>query len=118
MDIIDNYISQFPHEVQKVLYEIRKHIHGLVPDAQETITYGIPTFKVKGKNLVHFGGFKDHTSFFPGASGVEAFKDELSEYKTSKGTVQFPLGKPLPLDLITRIVQFRIIENQKKSGKK
>jgi uncharacterized protein YdhG (YjbR/CyaY superfamily) len=118
MDEVDNHIAQFPQEVQKVLNEIRQHIRSLVPDAQETITYGIPTFKVKGKNLVHFGGFKNHTSFFPGASGIEAFKNELSGYKVSRGTVRFPLGKPLPLDLITRIVKFRLKENQEKSTKK
>jgi uncharacterized protein YdhG (YjbR/CyaY superfamily) len=118
MDAVENYIVQFPPEVQKELNKLRKHIRSLVPYAQETLSYGIPTFKVNGKNLVHFGGFKNHTSFFPGASGIEAFKDELSAYKVSKGTIQFPLNMPIPLDLVTRIVRFRLKEQQEKLTKK
>ncbi|HLO60748.1 MAG TPA: DUF1801 domain-containing protein [Bacteroidales bacterium] len=118
MDAVEKYISEFPPQIQNVLNEYRNHIRQLVPDAQETITYGIPTFKLNGRNLVHFGGFKSHTSFFPGASGIEAFKNEFSEYKVSKGTVQFPLDKPLPLDLITRIVKFRIEEEMGRMKKK
>jgi uncharacterized protein YdhG (YjbR/CyaY superfamily) len=118
MNDMEKYIAGFPPEVQKVLNEYRDHIRKMVPDAEETISYGIPTFKLNGRNLVHFGGFKNHTSFFPGASGIEAFKNEFSEYKVSKGTVQFPLDKPLPLNLITRIVKFRIEEEMGRKKKK
>lgn len=107
---IDDYIASFPREVQEILQKIRLSIRRLVPNAVETISYGIPTFKLNGKNLVHFGGFKDHVSIFPTSSGVAAFKKELSNYKISKGTIQFPLDKPIPYSLITRIVRFRIKE--------
>lgn len=109
----EEYIEAFPKEVQKLLKEIRSTIKKAAPDAKEKIAYGIPTFTHHG-NLVHFGGFKDHISFFPGGSPVEHFKNELTKYKTSKGTIQFPLDEPLPVDLIKRIVKFRMRENEAK----
>ena len=105
---IDDYIKAFPKEVQLLLEQIRATIKKAAPKAEEAIRYGIPTFRVNNKNLVHFGGFKDHVSFFPGASGISAFKKELAIYKTSKGTVQFPLDKKLPLTLIAKIVKYRL----------
>ena len=116
---IDEYIAGFPEDVQIILQNIRKTIHAAAPEAQEALAYGIPTFKLHG-NLVHFGGFKKHVSFFPTASGVERFQEELSAYKISKGTVQFPLDAPIPYDLIGRITAYRRQENLEKaaSGKK
>lgn len=117
IDNIDDYISQFPESVQNTLQEIRETIRQAAPEAEEAISYQVPTFKLNG-NLVHFGGFKNHISFFPSSSGIEAFKDELTPYKVSKGTIQFPLDQPVPYDLITRIVKYRVMENQKKEKKK
>jgi uncharacterized protein YdhG (YjbR/CyaY superfamily) len=119
---IDEYISNFPADVQVLLQKVRQTIHDAAPEATEKISYGIPTFYLHG-NLVHFGGFKNHIGFFPASSGVARFKDELEKYATSKGTVQFPLEAPIPFDLITRIVEFRVQENlfkatQKKEVKK
>ena len=102
---IDSYIQSAPKEARTLLKEMRALVKKAAPDAKEAISYGIPTYKLNG-NLVHFGGFKDHVSFFPTSSGVSAFKKELSKYRTTKGTIQFPLDKPLPLDLIKRIVAF------------
>jgi uncharacterized protein YdhG (YjbR/CyaY superfamily) len=107
---IDEYISLFPKEIQDILNKIRLTIKGMVPKAQETISYGIPTFKLN-KNLVHFAAFKNHIGFFPTSSGVLAFKKELASYETSKGTIRFPIDKPIPYDLIKRIVKFRMKEN-------
>ncbi|HTX79709.1 MAG TPA: DUF1801 domain-containing protein [Longilinea sp.] len=107
---IDTYIAAFPSDIQSVLLQIRKTIREAAPEATEKISYQIPTFYLKG-NLVHFAAFKDHFAFFPTSSGVEKFKDELSGYKLSKGTIQFPLGKPIPYDLITKITKFRVEEN-------
>ena len=113
---IDSYIQSAPKEARTLLKEMRALVKKAAPDAKEAITYGIPTYKLNG-NLVHFGGFKDHVSFFPTSSGVSAFKKELSKYRTTKGTIQFPLDKPLPLDLIKRIVAFRLKENMRKNQK-
>lgn len=107
---IDEYIETFPPEVQVVLESIRRTIREAAPDAVEAIAYQIPTFRLNGRNLVHFAAFKGHLGFYPTASGIEAFRDELSPYKTSKGTVQFPLGDPVPQDLVARIVAFRVQE--------
>ncbi len=107
---IDEYISKFPKEVQLILERIRKVIRESAPNAEETIRYRIPTFDMEGKHLVHFAAFANHIGFFPTSSPMEAFKKELSEYKTSKGTVQFPLDKPIPFELIKRIVKFRVKE--------
>ena len=114
---IDEYIAMFPEEVQKILEDLRATIKAAAPDAEEKISYQIPTFYLKG-NLVHFGAFKDHISFFPTPSGIRAFKKELSVYKGAKGTVQFPLDQPLPLKLVSEIVKFRVAENLKRAGMK
>jgi uncharacterized protein YdhG (YjbR/CyaY superfamily) len=111
---IDEYLATFPPDVQEKLKGIRALIRRTAPDAEEAIRYGIPTFRQNGSNLVHFAAFKDHLSFFPTASGVEAFRKELSSYKLSKGTIQFPLDKPVPYDLVERIVRFRVEETLKK----
>lgn len=108
---IDAYIAGFPEEVQAILQLIRRTIHETAPEATEAISYGMPTFKLHG-NLVHFGAFKSHIGFYPVPSGMEAFKDELAAYKQGKGSVQFPLDKPMPLDLIRRIVEFRVQESK------
>jgi uncharacterized protein YdhG (YjbR/CyaY superfamily) len=107
---IDEYITQFPREIQDLLQAVRRTIKESAPQAQETISYRIPTFKLNG-NLVHFAAFKDHIGFFPTSSAIVAFKEELSGYKISKGTIQFPLDKPIPLDLVRKIVIFRVQEN-------
>ena len=106
---VDAYISNFPANVQERLEKIRKIIKETAPDAVETISYGIPTYK-KGNNLVHFAGYKKHIGFYPTPSGIEAFRRELSMYELSKGTVKFPLDKPVPYDLIKRIVEHRVNE--------
>jgi uncharacterized protein YdhG (YjbR/CyaY superfamily) len=101
---IDEYIMNFPPETQEILEKIRQTINSAVPGATEVISYGIPTFKLNGKNVVHFGGYDTHIGFYPGAIVVN-FADKLRGYKTSKGTVQFPLDKPVPYDLITEITE-------------
>jgi uncharacterized protein YdhG (YjbR/CyaY superfamily) len=110
---IDEYISTFPQNIQAILEDIRQAIRTAAPEATETINYQIPTFKLNG-NLVHFTAYKNHIGFYPTASGIKAFKKELSTYKWSKGAVQFPLDRPIPFDLIKRIVAFRVQENLKK----
>ena len=107
---IDSYIAGFPQDVQKILTNVRSTIREAAPEAEETINYGIPTFALKG-NLVHFAGYKNHIGFYPTPSGIEKFKNELSVYKGAKGSVQFPLDQPIPLDLISQIVKFRVKEN-------
>ena len=115
---IDQYIFAFPDEVQQILQTVRSTIRQAAPEAQETISYAIPTFTLNKRNLVHFAGFKNHIGFYPAPTGSEAFKEELSAYKTGKGSVQFPLNKPMPLELITRIVKFRVKETLEKAAKK
>ena len=110
---IDEYISMFPSDTQKILQRLRQTIGECAPRAQETISYAIPTFKLNG-NLVHFAAFKDHISFFPTSSPREAFKKELSKYKGGRGTIQFPLGEPIPFDLVRNIVKYRVKENTAK----
>ena len=105
---IDAYIAEFPPETQKVLQEIRELIRANAPGATETISYAMPTFDLNGRHLVHFAGYARHIGFYPIPTGMEAFKDELSHYKTGKGSVQFPLAQPLPLDLIRRIVAVEV----------
>lgn len=107
---IDEYIEVFPRVVQEILEQIRETIRKAAPDAEETISYQIPTFTLKG-NLVHFAAFKKHIGFYPTPTGIEKFKDELSVYECAKGSVKFPLDKPIPFDLISRIVTFRVKEN-------
>jgi uncharacterized protein YdhG (YjbR/CyaY superfamily) len=111
---INEYIKTFPKEVRQILKKLRATIRAVAPDAGEKISYGIPTFTLNG-NLVHFAAYKKHVGFYPTSSGIRAFKKELSVYKTAKGTVQFPIDKPSPLALITKIVKFRVAENLKKS---
>lgn len=111
---IDAYIAQFPAETQKVLREMRELIRANAPGAIETMSYAIPTFDLNGRHLVHFAGYPRHIGFYPIPTGMEAFKEELSHYKTGKGSVQFPLDQPLPRDLIRRIVEFRVEENQRR----
>ena len=111
---IDVYIAGFPSDIQKILQKIRATIKAAAPDAEEIINYGIPTFTLKG-NLVHFAGFKTHIGFYPTPSGIEKFKKDLSVYKWAKGSVQFPLDKPIPYGLITKIVKFRVKENMEKA---
>lgn len=108
---IDEYIAAFPTETQIVLEQIRAAIKNVAPDAEETISYGIPTFKLNNTYVVYFAGFKNHIGFYPAPVAVEAFQKEFESYKTGKGSIQFPLDQPMPFDLITRIVQFRIREN-------
>jgi uncharacterized protein YdhG (YjbR/CyaY superfamily) len=107
---VDDYITQFPADIQDRLQAIRAAIREAAPDAVEKISWQMPTFHQHG-NVVHFAAFKDHISLFPGASGVEAFADRLTPYKTSKGTIQFPHGRPLPLELVKEIVRYRVEEN-------
>ena len=114
---IDQYISGFPQEVQAILNQIRATIRQAAPEAKECIKYAIPTFELQG-NLVHFAAFKNHIGFYPVPSGMKAFEHELSIYKQGKGSVQFPLNKPMPLDLISRVVKFRVAGNESKGGKK
>jgi uncharacterized protein YdhG (YjbR/CyaY superfamily) len=111
---MDEYIASFPPEIQEKLQGIRAVIRRTVPDAEEAIRYGIPTFRLDGSNLVHFAAFKDHLSYFPTSSGVAKFRKELSSYTLSKGTIQFPPGKPVPYDLVERITRFRAEESRKK----
>jgi uncharacterized protein YdhG (YjbR/CyaY superfamily) len=110
---IDEYIASFPPDIREILEKIRETIQKTVPDATEAIAYGIPTFRLNG-NLVHFAAFKHHIGFFPTSSGIAAFRNELSSYTTSKGTVQFPLDKPIPYELVEAIALYRAAENRKK----
>ncbi len=114
---IDEYIAGFPTDVQEVLQKIRMAIHEAAPQATEKISYQMPTFYLKG-NLVHFAAFKEHIGFYPVPTGIEKFKKELSVYKQGKGSVQFPLDQPMPYDLITKIVKFRVKENIAKAAEK
>ncbi len=108
---IDEYIAQFSPGIQSIMQTIRQAIREAAPQASEKISWQMPTFYLHG-NLVHFAGNKSHLGFYPGASGVEHFMSELTEYKTSKCAIQFPYAKPLPLELIQRIVRFRVAENE------
>jgi uncharacterized protein YdhG (YjbR/CyaY superfamily) len=118
---IDEYIATFPEAIQIILEELRATIKASAPDAEEKISYQIPTFALKG-NLVHFAAYKNHIGFYPTSSGIQAFKHELSINEGAKGSVKFPIEKPLPLKLISKIVKFRVAENLKnaemKSGKR
>ena len=114
---MDEYINSFPEDVRRILTELRQTIREVAPDAEETINYQIPTFILNG-NLVHFAAFENHIGFYPAPSGMEAFKKELSGYKSAKGSVQFPIDEPLPLPLIRKIVEYRVKENLEKKQKK
>ena len=114
---IDAYIAIFPQEVQKKLNELRATIRASAPEAEEKISYHMPTFALKG-NLVHFAAYQKHIGFYPAPSGIQEFKKELSVYEGAKGSVRFPMDKPLPLELISKIVKFRVSENLKKAETK
>ncbi len=114
---IDQYISTFPQNVQGLLQQIRHTIQQAAPNAKEAIKYGIPTFILNG-NLVHFGGYKNHIGFYPAPVGIAAFKEETARYEAGKGTLQFKLDEPLPLDLVRRIVEFRVENNLEKKQRK
>ncbi len=111
MNDIDKYIIQFPDDVQQILNKIRKLIKENAPDAEERIAYGMPGYKTNKKPLVYFAAFKNHVGFYATPTGHHEFKSELSQYKQGKGSVQFPLNKPIPYQLIQKIVKFRVKEN-------
>jgi uncharacterized protein YdhG (YjbR/CyaY superfamily) len=113
---IDEYIAGFPPRTREVLEEVRALIKASAPGATETISYSMPTFDLNGKHLVHFAGYEKHVGFYPIPSGIEVFKEELEPYKHGKGSVQFPLDRPMPTDLIRRIVEFRARENTGKAA--
>ena len=113
---IDEYIAGFPPETQAALEEMRALIRASAPGATETISYAIPTFDLNGRHLVHFAGYAKHVGFYPIPSAMTAFAEELAPYKSGKGSAQFPLGRPLPADLIRRIVEFRVAENLKRTS--
>ena len=114
---VEAYIASFPPDIQEILEKVRATIKQAAPGAEETIAYGIPTFTLKG-NLVHYAALKNHIGFYPTPSGIEKFKNELSAYAGAKGSVQFPLDKPMPYELISRIVAFRVAENLEKAEAK
>lgn len=116
-NVIDAYILGFPEEIQTRLKQVRATIKAAAPEAEETIKYAMPTFVLHG-NLVHFAAFKNHIGLYPTPSGIVAFKEDLSVYKGAKGSIQFPHDKPLPLELIAKIVAFRVKENNEKALKK
>ena len=110
---VDDYIASYPGPIRKKLLQMRDIIRTLAPDAEEKISYRLPAYFLSGP-LVYFGAFSKHIGFYPTSSGIAAFEKELSEYKHSKGAVQFPMDKPLPVGLIKKIVRFRVKENKKK----
>ena len=114
---IDEYIAGFPKDVQAILAKIRETIRKAAPDAEEAMKYQIPTFTLQG-NMVHFGAYKNHIGFYPTPTGIEKFKKELSAYEGAKGSVQFPLDKPIPYGLISTIVKFRAKENLERAAAK
>jgi uncharacterized protein YdhG (YjbR/CyaY superfamily) len=114
---IDEYIASFPKDIQEILQKLRATIRKAAPDAEEIISYQMPTFRLKG-NLVHFAAFKKHIGFYPTPTGIEVFKKELSAYQGAKGSVKFPLDKPIPFDLISKIVSFSVRENLKRAEAK
>lgn len=114
---VDEYINSFPKDTQVLLEQIRAVIKSNAPEATEGIGYGMPAYKMNGKPLVYFAGFKKHIGFYATPSGHAAFADDLSKYKQGKGSVQFPLNQPIPYDLIKRIVTFRVKENTTKANK-
>lgn len=116
-DSVDSYIAGFPVPTQKLLKQLRKTIKAAAPKAEEGISYMMPAYKLAGP-LVYFGGYKNHIGFYPGTAGIEAFFKEVKEFNFSKGTIQFPLDKPLPLELVTKIVKFRVRQNEEKAALK
>ncbi len=119
-ETIDEYIKTFPKDVRNILEKVRQAIKESAPGAEEAISYQMPTFKLNG-NLVHFAGYKNHIGFYPTPSGTEAFKKEIAVYRAGKGSIQFPIDKPIPISLIKKIVKFRVKESAEaaiKSSKK
>ncbi len=114
---IDEYIAGYPPEVQEILQKVRATIRKAAPEAQETIKYRLPTFTLNG-NLVYFGAFRNHIGFYPTSSGTAKFKRELSPYAGAKGSIRFPLDKPMPYGLISKIVKFRVRENKARAAAK
>ncbi len=114
---IDEYIAAVPENIKPILEKFRQTIRKAAPEAEETISYAIPTFKLKG-NLVHFAAFKNHIGFYPGPSGIESFCQELAAYEGAKGSIKFPVDKTLPWSLISKIVKFRVRENLEKARSK
>lgn len=117
INTIDDYILQFPEDVQTILRKLREIIKNAAPEASEKISYQMPTFYLNG-NLVHFAAFQKHIGFYPTPSGIEAFQEEISQYKWAKGSIQFPLDQPIPYDLVERMVLYRVKESEKKKTKK
>jgi uncharacterized protein YdhG (YjbR/CyaY superfamily) len=111
---VDEYIKTFPKDIQKILESVRQTIKNAAPDAEESISYQIPTFKLNG-NLVHFAAFKNHIGFFPTSSAIKKFNQELSSYNTSKGTIRFPFDKNIPFGLIKKITKYRVKESPNKN---
>jgi uncharacterized protein YdhG (YjbR/CyaY superfamily) len=114
---IDDYISAFPAQTRLALEEIRALVRETAPEATETISYAMPTFDLNGRHLVHFAGYGDFVSLYPGASTFEKFGKELAPYRNAKATARFPIGRPLPADLIRRIVRFRVAENRARAAR-
>jgi len=115
---IDEYIASFPEDVQIIMEELRATIKAAAPEAGEKISYGIPTFTLNGKYLIYFAGWKNHISIYPIPTGSEAFNTEVSQYVGGKGTLKFPLDKPLPMKMITKIVKLKVADNLKRADKK
>jgi len=115
---VDEYIGTFPRDVQKILKQIRATIKAAAPDAKEKISYQIAAFELNGRNLIHYAGWKNHISIYPIPSGSEAFNKQVAQYADGKGTLKFPLDKPMPLKLITKIVKYRVADNLKNTSKK
>ena len=109
---IDEYINTFPADVRKVLERVRRTIRKAAPGSEEAISYQMPTFRLNGRNLVHFAGYEKHIGLYPTPSGTEAFKIELASYKGGKGSARFPLDRPIPYDLVRKIVAFRVAESE------
>jgi uncharacterized protein YdhG (YjbR/CyaY superfamily) len=113
-ETMDEYIATFPRNVRDILEELRRIIRESAPKSEETISYGIPTFNLNGKHLVHFAAYKNHIGFYPTSSGITRFKKELSRYKLLRGTARFPINEPIPFDLIKKIVKYRVKETLEK----
>lgn len=114
---IDEYIATFPEDIQAILQSLRATIRAAAPDAEERISYLMPTFALNG-NLVHFAVLKNHIGFYPTPSGIDAFLQELAKYRSTKGAVQFPINQPLPLEVISKVVTFRVAENRERAAAK
>ncbi len=112
---VDAYIASFPKKVQPLLRQMRKTINAAAPNAQESISYGMPAYKYIGKPLVYFAGYEKHIGFYATPTGNLLFKKDLADYKPGKGSIQFPIDQPLPLALITKIVVYRLKENEEKA---